>query len=657
MRNNNARLTVGMLTFSFITFILFFSPNVISATKSAVPISRPLPSSQKPGPTLPKLSQTKLNDVKVTNKIDATVLKRVYDNMRSSGGYCLENDGGKNPSKKGNIYYWWINPAANKYELTSKVDKCKDDKFVSEFSCTNWMMNSANTEASMQKTIACAANEICQDGACVPIPCLDSDSGDNFMVKGTVTVWENSSFKTIQDKCENQTTLLEGVCGVNKQFTENKINCCDYNMICEQGRCVLSQNSRTNLCGNIIDLCPQIDGVQTEYVFDTNYDGTVDACIPTTPLVCHDPDPSKTYPNATLYDHMGGWHLGFCTQNQGEVFHIICDESLNFTVDKTQCQYGMDCKYGACAKCYDSDGHDNFTAVGWASYINDVGALETYNDHCENGWILDAICSDSKFASQPPPQGMTCSKQQNPETGAWELVFIPFSSEMSCTDSDVGSADSFKSFGNVQGIDENGAQYSFNDFCGSQAIADWTCDGNVKKLTSKNCPDGQVCTQVNTNGTITLECIASSPLENCTDSDASSADQFSTSGYVTGYNEYGEAYTKTDTCFSNAIIDYYCVGKKYNSTYKFCDANTTCKTYMLNDVQMFACATSCFKPGDQTNDIYVAGTVYDVDNNSWPDFCEGNQLKQYSCNPVTLEKVDIPPFECPNGCLNGACVK
>ena len=58
---------------------------------------------------------------------------------------------------------------------------------------------------------------------------------------------------------------------------------------------------------------------------------------------------------------------------------------------------------------------------------------------------------------------------------------------------------------------------------------------------------------------------------------------------------------------------------------------------------------------DSANDYYVAGKVK-MGSIEYYDHCRGDTLYQYHC--ATSMKVDFNrPYDCSNGCLNGACIR
>lgn len=58
---------------------------------------------------------------------------------------------------------------------------------------------------------------------------------------------------------------------------------------------------------------------------------------------------------------------------------------------------------------------------------------------------------------------------------------------------------------------------------------------------------------------------------------------------------------------------------------------------------------------DPANDRYVAGTVK-RSKTGYIDFCQGNRLNQYYCGSASRARL-MRSFNCPNGCLDGACIR
>lgn len=57
---------------------------------------------------------------------------------------------------------------------------------------------------------------------------------------------------------------------------------------------------------------------------------------------------------------------------------------------------------------------------------------------------------------------------------------------------------------------------------------------------------------------------------------------------------------------------------------------------------------------DSNNDFYIAGTAT-FGRVQYEDYCLDDYLHQYHCATSNTIRT-TPPYECPNGCLNGACI-
>jgi hypothetical protein len=64
--------------------------------------------------------------------------------------------------------------------------------------------------------------------------------------------------------------------------------------------------------------------------------------------------------------------------------------------------------------------------------------------------------------------------------------------------------------------------------------------------------------------------------------------------------------------------------------------------------------TSC-TDSDSFNDFFVSGSVK-FQKYQYNDFCKGDKLFQVQCASSNRFEL-IHGYDCPNGCLNGACVR
>ncbi|MCX8206004.1 MAG: hypothetical protein N3H30_02115 [Candidatus Micrarchaeota archaeon] len=126
---------------------------------------------------------------------------------------CFDSDGGDNISVAG----------ATTYSGKEYKDTCSGN-IVAEYYCEGGVVES--------RSVSCAAGHMCKDGACVPIPCTDTDGGKEAGAYGEVSVLD----KLYKDSCEGN-TVKEYYC-LNGEAKSEKIVCAT-GYSCKGGACVL----------------------------------------------------------------------------------------------------------------------------------------------------------------------------------------------------------------------------------------------------------------------------------------------------------------------------------------------------------------------------------------------------------------------------------
>ncbi len=151
---------------------------------------------------------------------------------------CEDSDGGKDFSKKG-----VVTTSANPEGLS---DSCDGLLNVVEGFC---YANKYKVEEQNCKTMF-GANYFCQDGACIPPNCVDSDGGTNIQVSGTVTTADGS----FSDECIDNTMLTEGFC-LDGVYAFAKPNCLTLGTgyACQNGVCIKGLPSTENICSDGLD--------------------------------------------------------------------------------------------------------------------------------------------------------------------------------------------------------------------------------------------------------------------------------------------------------------------------------------------------------------------------------------------------------------------
>jgi hypothetical protein len=126
-----------------------------------------------------------------------------FERVTYTAGYCqprdlqcIDSDGGNNITSAGTTTRIVNADGGRK----SKKDKCLDNKRLEEHFCSGISINST--------IVVCT--DVCRKGACVDRStlCTDTDGGQNFTGRGTVT----TGFASVNDFCINGKILLEFGC-------------------------------------------------------------------------------------------------------------------------------------------------------------------------------------------------------------------------------------------------------------------------------------------------------------------------------------------------------------------------------------------------------------------------------------------------------------
>ncbi len=424
----------------------------------------------------------------------------------------------------------------------------------------------------------------------------------------------------------------------------------------------------------IHDFCQDtlVPGIQNEYLYDVDNDGVKESCVPVNKDFCSDPDPQKTYPNATLYSYSDQWHMGFCLDGNGTndtILHVICSEDGTWHTDITECTLDMPCVQGACAECSDSDGF-NFEDKGYVLWLEKDGSIGSKKDYClttnEKDYKTDFVCKGTtwEITFETCPIGQKCLEDIVDGKAVLTCVQgIP----PTCNDSD--GTYNFTEVGTTTGFTKEGDAYGHNDYClttiSADVIIDYYCEEGISKPSYLWCDPTEICKEeietIDGKVSSTLKCIPTPLKTTCDDSDG--ADNYPEKGYVAGMDKHGELYTHNDYCVSGGqlqgIIDWKCNANNFpQSSFYICQDNELCKqlTTTENDktYTTLVCVPSCIDL-DPDNNPSIAGTVFDFNNVPYPDVCEGNVLYQYECTPLTGEKMEAGVINCANGCDGGMC--
>ena len=139
---------------------------------------------------------------------------------------CSDSDGGKDINVVGVV------TLTDKGISTTYSDYCLSGSAVGEYYCTSGNYYSALASSP------CPSGTSCSNGACVASgdSCSDSDGGIYTNVFGTISgvLW-NAPY-TVDDACQNSTTVIERFCNANEP--DNRFTDCSSNRSCVNGACI-----------------------------------------------------------------------------------------------------------------------------------------------------------------------------------------------------------------------------------------------------------------------------------------------------------------------------------------------------------------------------------------------------------------------------------
>jgi hypothetical protein len=130
----------------------------------------------------------------------------------------------------------------------------------------------------------------------------------------------------------------------------------------------------------------------------------------------------------------------------------------------------------------------------------------------------------------------------------------------------------------------------------------------------------------------------------CTDTDGDDPTQ---KGKVYGY-ENGEYYKHWDFCNTTFLVEYYCVEDSYAHEILDCSADFE----GCHDGACVSYDKECID-SDGGKNYHEKGTAT-AGSTSLSDHCSGNILTEKYCSD---DEIKWLTYECPNGCLSGACLE
>ncbi len=406
---------------------------------------------------------------------------------------CTDRDGGKKQNTKS-----ITTSRSSRGNVVSIEDRCLNENVVLESYCAY-----RNSPKPSQVGIRCSKNQICQDGACIVRPtmasstysCIDSDSGDNLLVAGSVTV-KNLSYNTttayFADTCVSDTVVREGSCALpNDNTFSTDLFSCDSDQTCHNGACV-SLYSSTSTTANTTSTpryaCVDSDGGQFNKVKGTT---TIKDSS------------GKIISNETDRCVFGGVYENYCdASNTSKSLAILMP-----------CDKGSSCQDGACIptpkvtttpkiySCTDSDGGSFKNIKGVATIKNYKGEIvSTVADRCVFGGIVESSC-DSPTSSEASEINYTCDPSSTCQDGACvpSISNIPTSTPptFSCTDSDGGVMKSVAGTTVIRNLSTNSVVASFSDSCFSTTMINEgycsTANADMYSSSLSPCNSNQIC--------------------------------------------------------------------------------------------------------------------------------------------------------------------
>lgn len=587
-------------------------------------------------------------------------------------------------------------------------------------------------EFSVACSIGTTANKYCSGGGlCVTDPpsCVDSDNSKlaNPAVAAIGLALTDKSWSTFgntydgnvsfgggalgTDSCKNAQWLVEKACeqkwdAVKKVVTYTAVDilvdCHSKKMGCEKSKGICVADLCPTVPGNQIDYphyftqvipggaqtvgsceppaadkCPTVAGDQAGFLYDANGDGVKDSCYPLDEKLCSDPDPAKTYPDATIYAYGKELHLGLCTDpltdGTAQVLHVICDEAGKVTTDITSCQKKMPCEQGKCGTCFDSDGGINWEKPGDVWEVDEItGGYWVHPDGCNGIYeMMERYCYNGEAhpVFQTCPEGTLCESLLTwyEQLGQWLSGAGPAckpGKEPTCVDHDGGENWEIMSY--ADGTSIAGYKLEEKDKCSSCEKVEAVCfPPNEVSTTVKpcpidtackenvSCPPGLPCTLVS------LSCEPFAVTPSCTDHDG--GQDYNKLSYAESVDPFGTIKKVVDDCAPGLLSmmeavceESYCGKTKIEvaiPVFTACPPNTHCEETQGG----LSCVPNC-SDTDPLNEPHAPGLVTDAGKIAYPDFCENNVLKQYACDPATFTMVPVPPVTCAKGCVNGKCV-
>lgn len=491
--------------------------------------------------------------------------------------------------------------------------------------------------------------------------------------------------ESFPDVCKGSMILIESYCSDGLPRSKG-IKCADY---LPQSTCAF--NSVKEAYCKPFDLCPDVEGNQNFYLYDTNEDGVADSCEPTD--ICLDlPGLQTSFPYDNDGDGLGESCAGvdICPFVEGIQTDFVYDTDGDGTADS--------CAPDFCptlAGVQEEFPYDNDNDGLAESCILDlcpenllVGIQTEYPYDLDGDGVKDScVPVDKDFCSEPDPQikypnatlysyednwhmGFCVEDNVNQilhvicsEDGTWHTDITTCALDMPCVKGacaqchDSDGEGNMEVKGTVQILDLDGFLTTKKDFCSSTKEndfkVDYACNGNNWKSLYEPCPSDEICIEDIVNGQPLLTCVPSF-LQTCIDSDGTK--NFTEKGYVEGMDKKGEDYKFNDHCIAtssgDAIADYSCNDVLISQLfYSWCKLDEICveESTMVDGLlkTTLQCIPTPYEPtctdSDGGKNFPVKGKVEGIDNHGnqyvKSDYCfsynSGNGFTDYNCLGTT----------------------
>ncbi|MCI0503340.1 hypothetical protein L0Y65_01360 [Candidatus Micrarchaeota archaeon] len=324
---------------------------------------------------------------------------------------CNESDGENDIYEKGTLAT----------EHGAYADYCTNAAILREYRCIGEEMAAAD--------VLCGSGFECNNGACEPVLCLDSDGGRVKGEAGTVRKGPD----TYNDTCTGNASVMEYYC--EEGTPAGAAMECGSDETCLSGRCVPAGCFDSDL-GEV----PVTSGSVTIGSLIRN-----DECTNLTNL--------KEY---------------YCDSGDYASINVDCYSYYGGSVRAV-------CWMGRCAQAYcaDSDGGRDENESGSASMTSATGYASDVSDYCQNNrTVVEYYCDSNWLAADK----IACSDEQ--------YCFMSKCVDSACSDSD-GGLDHITA-GNVT----KGLRFE-EDMCrNSTVLREWHCDGNTVGYEDYPCPAG-----------------------------------------------------------------------------------------------------------------------------------------------------------------------